>query len=452
MSSRWRSYPTYQDTGIEWLGRIPAHWETRRLKYAARMNPESLHEDTDPEYPMRYVDIGNVDATGRILDLQEFRFEEAPSRARRKVRHGDTIISTVRTYLRAIAFIDDPPSDLIASTGFAVLRPNRRELEPKYLWRLVQSSGFVDAVVANSVGIGYPAIPSNRLGELSIWIPPLSEQQAIAAFLGRETAKIDALIRKQERLIELLEEKRAALISYAVTKGLDPDVPMKDSGIPWVGEIPAHWDFAALKHFLARTPDAVKTGPFGSQLLSSEMQDSEIKVYNQRNVIDRDLAEGDKYISREKFEELEAFSVLPGDILVTTRGTIGQCVTVPEHAELGILHPCLMRIESAPDGLLPDYLIFLIQDSFLVQTQLYLMSNATTIEVIYSDSLRQVIVPRPPINEQVAIIDRLNRETAKIDRLIDKAQMMIERLEEYRTALISAAVTGKIDVRGRARC
>ena len=162
-----------------------------------------------------------------------------------EVHPGDTIISTVRTYLKAIAFVEDNAEDLIVSTGFATLTPETVAL-PKFLWRVVQSDCFVDAVVAHSEGVGYPAITPSNLASLPVWLPPLAEQRAIAAFLDRETARLDALIAKKERLLALLAEKRAALISHAVTKGLDPGAPMRDSGVTWLGEIPAHWEVKPL--------------------------------------------------------------------------------------------------------------------------------------------------------------------------------------------------------------
>ncbi len=137
---------------------------------------------------------------------------------------------------------------------------------------------------------------------------------------SRETSKIDSLVAKKERLIELLQEKRTALISHAVTKGLDPDVPRKDSGVEWLGEIPAHWTLTTIKRLLVGQKGAIKTGPFGSHLHSSEMMDSEIKVFNQRTVIDRDILGGLNYISMAKFDELKAFEAFPGDLLITTRG------------------------------------------------------------------------------------------------------------------------------------
>ena len=308
-------------------------------------------------------------------------------------------------------------------------------------------NGYVDLVADKAT---FQHLTNKMLLAFPIVVPGASEQRAIAVFLDRETARLDALIGKKERLLALLAEKRAALISHAVTKGLDPSVPMRDSGVAWLGEIPAHWMVTPLKYAVAQKVGAVRAGPFGSQLLSSEMMSGDIKVYNQRNVIDRDLVRGDNYISEDKFRELSAFTVYPGDLLITSRGTIGRCAIVPENVELGILHPCLIRVQADQGKLSPEYLSLLVQDSSLVQTQLFLVSNATTIDVIYSNNLRQVIIPLPPLDEQLAIVEHLQRQTDIVDMLATKVSAAIEKLREYRAALISAAVTGKIDVRGGA--
>ena len=234
--TRLHPYPAYKDSGIEWLERIPAHWEVKRLKHLATVNDEALPETTDPGMEMAYVDIGNVDAIHGISRMEDMTFDDAPSRARRIVRQGDVIISTVRTYLRAIARIEATDANIVVSTGFAVIRP--RQLEDRYLAYAVNAPHFIERVVANSVGVSYPAINASELACLDIAIPPLPEQRAIAAFLDRETARIDALVAKKERLIELLQEKRATLINHAVTRGLEPNAPMKDSGVEWIGDNP----------------------------------------------------------------------------------------------------------------------------------------------------------------------------------------------------------------------
>lgn len=204
-----------KDSGIGWLGKIPEHWEIRRLKYCASINNEVLSETTDSDFEFDYVDIGNVDATKGIMSTETHRFEDAPSRARRIVREGDTIVSTVRTYLRAIASIRKLEGKLIVSTGFAVIRPHL--LNPIYMSYALQSPFFVETIVSRSTGVSYPAINASEIGNIFITIPPNDEQQAIADFLTRETGRIDSLIEKIERSIEILKEYRTSLISSAVT-------------------------------------------------------------------------------------------------------------------------------------------------------------------------------------------------------------------------------------------
>jgi type I restriction enzyme S subunit len=175
-----------------------------------------------------------------------------------------------------------------------------------------------------------------------------------------------------------------------------------------------------------------------------------IKVYNQRNVIDGDFEEGDNFITEEKFIALSSFETFPGDILVSTRGTIGRASILPRNAARGILHPCVLRVQPDPLVLNGEFLRTLIQDSHLLRTQIALMSNATTIEVIYSETMASLIVPVPPIKEQDEIIKYLDQENARVDTLIAEAESAITLLQERRSALISAAVTGKIDVRALA--
>jgi restriction endonuclease S subunit len=212
-------HPTLKPSGLPWLGDIPKHWEVKRLKYSASLNDEVLPETTTPDYEFEYVDIGGVSAVGGITATEQVVFERAPSRARRKVRHGDTIVSTVRTYLRAIAPIKNPPENLIVSTGFAVVRP--RTVEAEFLAYALRESSFVESVVARSVGVSYPACNASEIGEIPIPLPPPAEQQAIAAYLDRETAKLDALVAKVEAAIERLQEYRTALITAAVTGKID---------------------------------------------------------------------------------------------------------------------------------------------------------------------------------------------------------------------------------------
>jgi len=214
-----------------------------------------------------------------------------------------------------------------------------------------------------------------------------------------------------------------------------------DSGVNWLGHVPEHWRVGAIKYFVLPKNGAIKTGPFGSHLTSAEMQSGPFKVYNQRTVIDGDFDDGDNFISEEKFAELASFETFPGDLLITTRGTIGRAAILPQNAERGILHSCLLRLQPDNSQIDTLFLKTLIQDSSLMKTQLSYLSNATTIEVIYSETIASVIIPVPPICEQRTILEFLDRETTKIDALVGEQRRLIELLKEKRQSVISHAVT-----------
>jgi len=209
-------YPAYKDSGVEWLGEVPEHWGLKPIKAVATCNDQALPESTPSDYEIDYVEISGV-TEGRIVETTLMQFGDAPSRARRQLRHGDVLVSTVRTYLRAIAPVVVPPENLIASTGFAVIRP--RAIDAGYMRYVFLAEYLIAEVIARSVGVSYPAVNASDLMRLRAPMPPEDEQRAIAAFLDRETAKIDALVADQEKLIALLQEKRQAVISHAVTKG-----------------------------------------------------------------------------------------------------------------------------------------------------------------------------------------------------------------------------------------
>ena len=211
----------FKTSGIEWLGDVPAHWTVKPLKRWVRLNASTLGEKTNPDFEFRYLDIGSV-KTGRLAkELERLRFANAPSRARRVLRRGDTIISTVRTYLKAIWYVNEEADDLIASTGFAVLTPGR-EVEPEYLGYVIQSSGFVNRVTANSIGIAYPAIAETVLGRFPVVMPPtLEEQQEILAYIKAESAPLDQAIEQALTEIKLIREYRDRLIADVVTGQVD---------------------------------------------------------------------------------------------------------------------------------------------------------------------------------------------------------------------------------------
>jgi len=445
--SKWRPYPKYKDSGVEWVGEIPEHWEWLRLRNACKRITDGSHHSPPAAIDGRpYVTVSDL-VDGRVDVDNAARVSESDFRSLEqngcRPHTGDVLFSKDGT-VGKVALVER--DDFVVLSSLAILQPGPSLLS-HFLFQFLSSAPGVSQIESKFAGAALRRITLDVIVDLVATIPPVEEQRAIAAFLDRETAKIDALIAKKERLIELLQEKRKALITQAVIKGLDPNVPLKDSGVEWLGKIPAHWDLLPLKRCVLPKADSIKTGPFGSQLLAADMQGEDVKVYNQRTVIDRDFSKGDVFITRRKFQELKSFEIYPGDVLVTTRGTIGQCAIVPADSDQAILHPCLMRIQPDPTQMIREFITLLIQESYLVKTQLALASNATTIDVIYSDTMSQVLVPKPPLHEQDSIVKWIDERTAEIDRLDKTVAEAIDRLKEYRTALISAAVTGKIDVR-----
>ena len=217
--SKYQPYPQYKDSGVEWLGEVPEHWEVKRLKYFTTVNDETLSEKYDEDFEINYIDIGSV-TTGYIQNSEVILYSDAPSRARRIVREGDILVSTVRTYLKAIAPVSHSENGYIASTGFAVIR-SRNDVCSDYLKYALLSNYFINLVESESTGISYPAINASELVTFNIALAPFEEQQVVANFLDNATCKIDTLIVKAQEAIKLLKERRTALISAAVTGKID---------------------------------------------------------------------------------------------------------------------------------------------------------------------------------------------------------------------------------------
>lgn len=438
------AYPEYRHPGIEWLGEIPTHWVVKPLKRLATLNDEALAEGTNPSLEIVYVDISSVDTVAGIRDKEKLDFENAPSRARRIVRHGDVIVSTVRTYLRAITAIEAPEPNLVVSTGFAVVRP--RHLASSFAAYALRAPHFVESVVANSAGVSYPAINASRLACFPIPYPELDEQRAIANFLDRETAKIDGLLTKKERLIHLLQEKRTALITRAVSRGLDPNVPMKDSGVAWLGEIPAHWTTLSLDRVTASRCD----GPFGSGLKSEHYSESGIRVIRLQNIGWAEFRDSDTaYLDEAYARRLGDHSVEGQDLLIAGLGddghAVGRACVAPFEIEPAMVKADCFRFRLDRQRILPRYAAFQLSATASAVAGHH-ATGATRKRVNLAASAKRKIA-LPPLTEQLAIADLLDRENTKINTLIARIHEATDRLNELRTALISAAVTGKIDVR-----
>lgn len=220
---------------------------------------------------------------------------------------------------------------------------------------------------------------------------------------------------------------------------------MKDSGIPWIGEIPSDWKILRLKQLLANGKDAIKVGPFGSQLSGSDFTNDGFWVYNQQTVINHDFSKNDTFINHEKFNAMKSFQVRASDILITTRGTIGKICRIPKNFHEGIIHPCIIKFRVDDTKILYNIIEMLFNNSDLVKNQLNYMSNATTIDVIYSSTLKNIYIPVAPIKVQRRIADYLDSKCAKIDSIKKNVELEIEAMKQYKKSVITEAVTKGLD-------
>ena len=435
-----RKYPTYKDSGIEWIGKIPKNWELKPLKHSVSINRDVLPEITAQDYELQYIDIGNVDISGLISPPDTMIFEDAPSRARRVINNGDTIVSTVRTYLKAIAFIDSNENNLIASTGFAILSPNGL-LNSKYIYYIISSQKVIDTISSLSVGVSYPAITASELGRIPMWFPKdIAEQQAIADYLDKKTGLIDELISKKRRQIELLTEQRQGVINQAVTKGLDPNVEMKDSGIEWLGEIPKHWEIPKFKFTCSLIKDGTHLPPL--------RQKEGIPLLSVRNMVKGKFINlpDDSLISENDYHNLtKTFRVEQYDVLLAIVGaTLGK-VAIVEKMNRFAIQRSIAVFRTIPDILDYKYLAYFMR-SEVYQKLLWQNVGFSAQPGIYLSDLSNFNLTVPPLSEQINIVSKVEHLESELFNAISKAEQQIELLQEYRTALISEAVTGKIKV------
>ena len=409
-----KKYDNYKDSGIEWLGEIPEHWEVKPYKHLVICNSKALTEKTNPEMEINYIEIGDVNSFDGIKETSKYTFEKAPSRARRIVREGDVIISTVRTYLKAITSISSKFDGFIASTGFAVLTP--KLIHSGFLGNIALCEGLIGEIISLSKGVSYPSITSQDLTNISIPFPSKNEQNAIAYYLDHKTTQIDTLIAKKEQFISLLQEERTAVINQAVTKGLDPNVPMKDSGIEWLGEIPEHWEVKRMK-FIANLKS-------GNNIISEQItKNAEFPVYGGNGL----RGYYSEYTNDGDFILIGRQGALCGNINYAT----GK-FWASEHAIVCYLNDNV------------DWIWF---GKLLEIMNLNQYNQSAAQPGLAVGLIKNLNIGVPNIDEQILIKNFIEIENLRIQILIDKSQQEIELLKEYKTALISEVVTGKVDVR-----
>lgn len=431
-----------KDSGIEWIGEIPEGWEVIPIKYLARYNYDTLTESCSPDFEFNYIDIGSVTYGKGITTFQKFKFKDSPSRARRVVTPGDILISTVRTYLRAIACVNKSSIPQIASTGFLVLQADSSKLPPRFLMYAVLADSFICNVEAHSVGISYPAINASQIVHFKIPLPPSTEQIPLINYLDNHCSKIDVLLSKIHSSIEEYKKLKQAVITQAVTKGVRGEREMKDSGVEWIGEIPTEWSITKIKSGVTKIGSG-KTPSGGAETYT----DSGVIFLRSQNIYDCTLnLESPTYISPEVDATMKSTRVLPDDVLLNiTGGSIGRCSIVPKTLGLANVNQHVCIIRTNPLIFLPKYMQY-FWVSTLGHLAIDLYQTGGNREGMSADAIRNTPIPYAPLNEQKEIADYLDAKCAEIDKLIAKKEQLVKELESYKKSLIYEVVTGKREV------
>jgi len=417
---------------LKWFGDIPSFWDISRLKFEASINmgqsPSSDDCNTDG-FGLPFLQ-GNAEFSKRHPIPKQY------CNVARKIANSGDLLFSVRAPVGAINIADQSYG---IGRGLCAISV-RHNIDDRYLkWLVPVCRTELDSIATGST---FEAVSAEQVENVAIAMPSLDEQINIANFLDHETAKIDTLIDKQQQLIKLLKEKRQAVISHAVTKGLNPAAPMKDSGVEWLGEVPEGWGVAKMRYLV----DESAAGPYGASLTKAMYTTSGYRVYGQQQVIAGSFELGDYYISKEKYAEMERYTVYPDDVLISVMGTVGKVAVVPANVEPGIINPRLVRYVFNKKRVLPEFVKIQISSSFH-QDYLLKAAQGSTMDGLNMGILGGMSLAFPKIQEQQLILDHVNKVSDKFYRLISFSEKSLELLQERRTALISAAVTGKIDVR-----
>lgn len=418
-------YESYRPTDEAWIAYIPSHWSVTAFRRCCTIQEGQVDPTSDDQMDSFLIAPNHIEAhTGRLMELERTSTQSAIS-GKYQCRAGDVVYSKIRPSLNKVCIT---PIDCLCSADMYAIRARPGMTNEFTFWWLL-SSPVVDQIVFASERVAMPKVNRDALNEIPVIVPPFDEQRSIAAFLERETAKIDALVAEQERLITLLREKRRAVVSHAVTKGLNPHAPMKGSGVEWLGYVPAHWKMQRLTEISsfipgkAHEPYLDDDGPF---------------VYVSSRFVSTSGASR-KFCTQNLTPACFGDSLLVMSDLPNGRA-LAKCFFVADDSPYAVnQRVCILR----PTGVVPKYLAYLVDrtpellqhDDGMNQTHL---SNADILKPRF---------PIPPHAEQLRTVEFLDAQLSTIDQLVEQANILNQVVLERRSALITAAVTGQLDVR-----
>ena len=443
---KYIAYPAYKDSGVEWLGDVPEHWTVERLNDIASIKQSNVDKKSlanqDEVRLCNYVDVYyNSKITANLNFMKATASEEEIKKF--QLQKDDVIItkdSESPDDIGIAALVIENVENLLCGYHLAIIRDANKLINGGFLYYALSSRPSCHQFLLAAKGVTRFGLSHSNIKNIQLSLPKIHEQQQIADFLDEKTAHLDKLIGQKQQMIGLLNEKRMALITQAVTKGLDLTVPMKDSGVEWLGDVPKHWIVAGLTKFIesqvdyrGKTPEKVKSGTF---------------LVTARNIkegqINYDLSS--EFVREEDYLEIMRRGIPEiGDVLFTTEAPLGEIANI-DRTDIALAQR-IIKIRGN-SGVLNNYFLKYWMMSLMFQQHLWSLATGSTALGIKASKIFELRCVIPPFQEQTDNADYIDTETQKIDDMITTVKQAIATLQEYRTALITAAVTGKIDVRG----
>lgn len=443
-----------KNSGVGWIGEIPEDWTIRKIKF-------SLNEHIEKNDPIKSKNILSLTAKQGVIPLSKREGggnkPKEDFSAYKLAYPGDIVMNSMNIISGSVGL-----SNYFGcmSPVYYMLRPVHKEDDVRFYNYVFQSKPFQLSLFGLGNGILVKQtdndkfntvrlrIPMDKLGDVGIPNISPTEQQQIVHFLDRKCTAIDTAIEKTKKSIEKLEEYKKAVITKAVTKGIDPNAKMKDSGVEWIGEIPKGWDAIRIKYTLQ--DGIIKSGPYGSALkeIATDSSNGQYPIYNQANVINNNFDLRRNHISDENYERMKNYAIHAGDIVFSMMGTVGKCSIVPDGIEKGIIDSHLFEAKLC-EKVNKEYFRYSYDKDFctLVYEQFIEAMNGSIMNGLNGTLIKNVFICLPSLTEQTRIVHFLDRKCTAINTAIEKKKKAIEKWEEYKKSLIYYAVTGKIDCR-----
>ena len=429
-------YQTYKSTGVPWLGNIPEHWIVERAKWLFKKMERPVQEDDEVVTCFRDGVVTlrkNRRESGFTESLKEIGYQG--------IRYGDLVVHAMDAFAGAIGVAD---ANGKGTPVYSVCKPGPQANAYYYAYtiREMARSRWIQAL-ARGIRERSSDFRYADLASQPVPLPPLSEQAAIVRFLDHADEQIQRYIAGKERLIALLEEQRQALVHQAVTRGLDPNVRLKPSGVEWLGEVPEHWSIRTL----GQIADSFRTGPFGSMLHQSDYIEGGIPVINPIHIRGGVIVEDPSCsVSDPVAVRLSDYRLAKHDLVFSRRGELGRCSLVRDRETNWLCGTGSIRVRITYDGINPEFVIQALQVQW-VGEYLSHVSVGATMNNLNTGILKSIPIFMPPLQEQGNILGRITRQTSAIDVAMTSTRQMIGLLQEYRTRLIADVVTGQLDVR-----